>query len=69
VLLPIPPIEEQMEIVRRTSQLLAGTERIQQRIDVARAHVDRNSQAVLAKAFRGELLQTDAEAIAVPEEA
>jgi type I restriction enzyme, S subunit len=68
VRLPIPPIEEQDEIVRRTSKLLATIDRLQQRIDAASARVDRSSQAVLAKAFRGELLPAGPGIAAEPEE-
>lgn len=53
---PVPPLDEQAEIVRRVDQLLQLAEGLQKRIDNAAKRVDRSSQAVLAKAFRGELL-------------
>lgn len=53
---PIPPIEEQREIVRRASSLLAAADAQLVRVDAAAGRVDRSSQAILAKAFRGELL-------------
>jgi type I restriction enzyme, S subunit len=56
VRLPVPPMEEQEEIVRRISKLFAATDGLQQRIDAASARVVRSSDAILAKAFRGELL-------------
>jgi type I restriction enzyme S subunit len=55
VLLPTPPLGEQVEIVRRASQLLEYADLLQRRVDVASDRVGRSSQAVLAKAFRGEL--------------
>lgn len=54
--LPLPPIEEQREIVRRASNMLRLADELRGRVDVARRCVDRSSQAVLAKAFRGELV-------------
>lgn len=53
---PIPPIEEQTEIVRRTSAMLELADGLVARIDAATRRTDRSSQAVLAKAFRGELI-------------
>ncbi len=53
--MPIPPIAEQREIVRVVSQLLKSAGTLLARIDAAGHQVDRTSQAVLAKAFRGEL--------------
>jgi type I restriction enzyme, S subunit len=55
-----PPLAEQHEIVRRVEQLLALAERIERRIEAASERVDRSAQAVLAKAFRGDLMSTDA---------
>lgn len=51
----VPPVDEQREIVGRIDQLLALADGLGQRIELASARVDRSSQAVLAKAFRGEL--------------
>jgi type I restriction enzyme S subunit len=53
--LPLPPIDEQREIVRRVAQLLASADALSARIDAAGCGVERTSQAVLAKALRGEL--------------
>jgi type I restriction enzyme S subunit len=55
---PIPPLEEQSEIVRRTSQALDSTNIILAHINTASMRVGNSSQAVLAKAFRGDLLAT-----------
>ena len=54
--LPLPPIDEQREIVLRASHLLNTADLLQKRIDQAERHLQRSSQAVLAKAFRGELV-------------
>lgn len=54
VLIPTPPVEEQAEIVRRASQLIALADGLQKRIEAGEHRVERSSQAVLAKAFRGE---------------
>lgn len=59
--LPLPPTLEQTEIVRRADALLALADRVEARVEVARQHADRTAQAVLAKAFRGELVPTEAE--------
>lgn len=53
---PIPPADEQAEIVRRVEYLLQFAAKVHSRIDAVSKRVDRTSQAVLAKAFRGELL-------------
>jgi type I restriction enzyme S subunit len=56
LVVPVPPLEEQAEIVRRVDQLLAVADGLDQRIEAASDRVERSSQAVLAKAFRGELV-------------
>lgn len=58
--LPVPPLPEQHEIVRRVEALFALADRIERRVAAARARVERVTQAVLAKAFRGELVETEA---------
>jgi type I restriction enzyme S subunit len=59
--IPIPPIAEQHEIVRRVEALFALADRIEARVRAATARVERITQAILAKAFRGELVPTEAE--------
>lgn len=54
-----PPIEEQREIVRRVEELFAIADRIEAQYQAARARVDRLTQSLLAKAFRGELVPQD----------
>lgn len=54
-----PMIEEQIEIVRRVEELFAYVDRIEARYQAARAQVDKLAPAILAKAFRGELVPQD----------
>lgn len=51
----IPSEKEQTEIVRRVEELFAFAERIEQKTNVALERVNNLTQAILAKAFRGEL--------------
>ncbi|WP_079224753.1 restriction endonuclease subunit S [Stenotrophomonas maltophilia] len=52
----LPPIEEQREIVRRVEALFALADRVQAQYEAVRARVDKVTPALLAKAFRGELV-------------
>jgi type I restriction enzyme, S subunit len=52
---PIPPLEEQTEIVRRVEELFAFADQVEQRVAAAQLHVNHLTQSILAKAFRGEL--------------
>lgn len=52
---PYPELEEQTEIVRRVEQLFAYADSIEQQAKAAKERVDNLTQAILAKAFRGEL--------------
>lgn len=58
---PLPPLPEQQEIVRRVKSLFLLADRIEARFLEARKRVDSITQAILAKAFRGELVPTEAE--------
>lgn len=51
--IPLPPVKEQAEIVQRTEQLLVLANGVQKRIQCAEIEIERSSQIVLAKAFRG----------------
>lgn len=53
--IPVPPIEEQAVAVERVEQLMRTADSVVDKIGAAARLVDRSSQAVLAKAFRGEL--------------
>ncbi|MBI5706470.1 MAG: restriction endonuclease subunit S [Armatimonadetes bacterium] len=57
MVLPVPPVDEQTEIVRRVDALFALADSIESRLTDATAQVERTTQAILAKAFRGELVQ------------
>ncbi|GKR04077.1 hypothetical protein KAM472_38890 [Aeromonas caviae] len=51
----LPQPAEQTEIVRRVEQLFTYADSIEQQAKAAKARVDNLTQAILAKAFRGEL--------------
>jgi type I restriction enzyme S subunit len=53
--IPLPTIEEQTEIVRRVEQLFAHADKIEQQVKAAQQRVNKLTQSILAKAFRGEL--------------
>ncbi len=55
----LPPVEEQTEIVRRVEQLFAFADQLQARVKATQARIDRLTQSILAKAFRGELVPQD----------
>ncbi|EHG6164993.1 restriction endonuclease subunit S [Escherichia fergusonii] len=54
-LIPCPSLEEQHEIVRRVEQLFAYADTIEKQVNNALARVNKLTQSILAKAFRGEL--------------
>jgi type I restriction enzyme S subunit len=54
--LPLPPAAEQAVIVERASKMLGLADELLRRINRAGIQIERSSQAVLAKAFRGELV-------------
>lgn len=56
---PLPSLDEQREIVRRTEELFGLVDRIESRYTAMLAHAQRLVPQVLAKAFRGELVQQD----------
>ncbi len=51
----IPPISEQSEILQRVKSYLNFSHQIELRVYEAKARVDKLTQSILAKAFRGEL--------------
>lgn len=57
--IPVAPLIEQREIVRRVDGALTWIDRLAAEAASARGLVDRLDQAVLAKAFRGELVPQD----------
>jgi type I restriction enzyme S subunit len=58
---PLPPLVEQEEIVRCVEALFRFADQIEARYQNAQAFVDKLTQSILAKAFRGELVPTEAE--------
>jgi type I restriction enzyme, S subunit len=56
---PIPPLAEQQEIVRRVEALFALADQIEARYAKAKAHVEKLTPSLLARAFRGELVPQD----------
>jgi type I restriction enzyme, S subunit len=52
---PLPPIDARHEIVAKLDSALTVANHITDRVEAAYRRIDRSSQAVLAKAFRGEL--------------
>jgi len=57
----VPPMSEQQEIVRRVEALFKTADALEARYRTAKAHVDKLTQSILARAFRGELVTTEAE--------
>lgn len=57
--LPEPSLEEQSEIVRRVQTLFAFADRLEARLAQAQTAATRLTHALLAKAFRGELVPQD----------
>jgi type I restriction enzyme S subunit len=57
----VPPPEEQNEIVRRVEALFKLADKIEQRVAAATKRSEKLMQSILAKAFRGELVPTEAE--------
>lgn len=55
----LPPIEEQLEIVRRVELLFAYADRLEARLQAAQTAAQRLTPSLLAKAFRGELVPQD----------
>ncbi|MGJ1331251.1 restriction endonuclease subunit S [Sphingobacterium siyangense] len=61
----LPPLQEQQEIVRRVESLFAKADTIESRYQTLKAKIDNLPQAILHKAFKGELvsqLPTDGDA-------
>ncbi|SFU42124.1 restriction endonuclease subunit S [Halomonas korlensis] len=51
----VPPKSEQAEIINRVDQLFAFADQIEQQVANAQVRIDKLTQSILAKAFRGEL--------------
>jgi type I restriction enzyme S subunit len=59
--LALPPLAEQQEIVRRVEALFALADQIESRFGSARKQIEKLTSSLLGKAFRGELVYTEAE--------
>ncbi|CUB02270.1 restriction endonuclease subunit S [Marinomonas fungiae] len=57
--IPLPSITEQTEIVRLVDQYFAFANTIEAQVQKAQQRVDKLTQSILAKAFRGELVPQD----------
>jgi type I restriction enzyme S subunit len=57
----LPSLPEQHEIVHRVDAMFKLADAIEARVAAASARADKLTQAILAKAFRGELVPTEAE--------
>ena len=57
--IPLPPLPEQQEIIRRVQTLFKTADQIEQRYQKAKSYIDQLTQSILAKAFRGELVPQD----------
>ena len=53
--IPLPPLQEQHEIVRRVELLFAYADTIEKQVNSTLTRVNSLTQSILAKAFRGEL--------------
>lgn len=56
---PLPSLQEQTEIVRRVETLFVFADRLEARLQSAQTAAERLTPALLAKAFRGELVPQD----------
>lgn len=59
VSVPLPSVSEQEEVIRRAHELFTLADQLEARVTTARKVVDRLTPALLAKAFRGELVPQD----------
>jgi type I restriction enzyme, S subunit len=61
IIIPLPPVPEQEEIVRRVDKLFDLADKIEQRYKNAKAQLARAEKSIYAKAFRGELVRQEDE--------
>ena len=61
VLVPLPPLAEQREIVARVESLFLLADKIRSRVEAGALRSEKLVQSALSKAFRGELVPTEAE--------
>jgi type I restriction enzyme S subunit len=58
---PLPPLAEQQEVVRRVAGLFALADQLEQRLATARRQVDKLTPSLLARAFAGKLVPQNPE--------
>jgi len=56
---PLPPIEEQKQIVQQVESLFTLADKVAKQYQQARQRTDKLTQSLLAKAFKGELVPQD----------
>ena len=56
---PIAPLPEQQEIVRRVEGMFALADQLEVRLDKARGQVEKLTPSLLARAFAGQLVPQD----------
>lgn len=59
LIIPVPSLKEQHEIVRRVEKLFALADSLEAKFNTAMQRIEKIEQSVLAKAFRGELVPQD----------
>jgi len=57
--IPLPPKDEQRQIIRKINDFYTQADTIEKSVKIAQAHCEKLSQSILAKAFRGELVEQD----------
>jgi type I restriction enzyme S subunit len=56
---PLPPLREQYYVVKKTEEFFDQADTIEKSVKIAQAHCEKLTQSILAKAFRGELVEQD----------
>lgn len=59
IALPLPSLEEQVEIVNKVESLFRLADKIEAQYQSLKAKIDQMPQAILSKAFRGELVEQE----------
>jgi type I restriction enzyme S subunit len=57
--IPLPPLKEQQEIVKRVEELFSIADIIETQYQILKVKIDSLPQAILKKAFKGELVPQD----------
>jgi type I restriction enzyme S subunit len=59
IVLPIPGLKEQQEIVRKLEKMMQFADRVEEQVKEAEKKLEKFNQSVLAKAFKGKLVPQD----------